>query len=196
MNLAVRFNKRSGDLYKLSNFYRSEFVYEGIKYRNVEAAFQAAKTRDIELKKEISFMLPRDAKRAGRSLVLRSGWEDVKYKIMVDVLMCKYTQNEDLKKILLSTGDALIIEDTTGWHDNIWGCCRCERCLGNEVSRNLLGQALMEVRAHLRGEINIIAVAVHRDKEVKIPIDLVYSLEADELRRCKEVLSLFYKYAE
>jgi ribA/ribD-fused uncharacterized protein len=82
---------------------------------------------------------------------LRSDWEDVKALLMIDVLHAKFTQHPELAKVLLSTGNATLVEDTTGWHDNTWGNCDCERC-ANIKGKNLLGKSLMEVRLRLKKE--------------------------------------------
>ena len=42
----------------LSNFYSAEVVHEGITYKNSEAAFQAAKTKDFRLRREFSELNP------------------------------------------------------------------------------------------------------------------------------------------
>jgi len=80
-------------------------------------------------------------------------WDDKKYQIMVNVLKYKFLQNQDLKSLLLSTGNSLIVEASP--YDDIWG-------IGlNEVTakkikiedwpgENLLGKALMEVRELLK----------------------------------------------
>ena len=70
---------------------------------------------------------------------------------MVDVLRAKFTQHEDLKKWLLETGNEELHEDTTGWHDNCWGNCECDKCK-NIPGKNLLGKALMQVRGELNNE--------------------------------------------
>ena len=70
---------------------------------------------------------------------------------MVDVCYAKFTQNEDLKDILLSTGNEELCENTTGWHDNIWGNCECPKCK-DIIGKNLLGKALMEVRDRIKEE--------------------------------------------
>lgn len=80
---------------------------------------------------------------------LREDWEKVKYDCMKITLRCKFTQNKNLKEKLLATKDAILIEDTTGWHDNIWGDCNCVRCK-NKKGENLLGKALMEIRDELK----------------------------------------------
>ena len=61
---------------------------------------------------------------------------------MKELLMAKFSQNEDLKKKLLDTGDATLIEGNT-WGDKYWGVCK-------GVGKNRLGELLMEVREELK----------------------------------------------
>ena len=77
-------------------------------------------------------------------------WEEVKDDVMLKVLRSKFRNNEDLRNKLLETGDAILIEGTTGWHDNYWGICSCEKCGG--VGKNMLGTLLMQVRDEMRSE--------------------------------------------
>ena len=76
-------------------------------------------------------------------LVVQSQIVETDYSTFV-----KMAENKELGEVLKSTGDASIVEDTTGWHDNLWGSCSCPRCDGI-TGQNLLGKALMEVRARL-----------------------------------------------
>ena len=134
---------------EFSNFYETTFVWDGREYHCSEAAFQSAKTLDPYERNKFMSLNGSASKKLGRSVVLRSDWEQVKFDIMVDVLMCKFTQDEHCQQLLLDTGDTYIIENTTRWHDNIWGNCDCERCQNIE-GQNLLGKALMLVRTRLR----------------------------------------------
>ena len=152
--MEIKFTKAHFKYGCFSNFVVTPFTYLGIEYTCGESAFQAQKSLDLEERKRIAKMLPSAAKKAGRSVPLRNDWERVKYNIMVDVVYCKFSQSPELKEILLSTGDAVLIEDTTGWHDNIWGNCDCPKCV-NKVGQNLLGKALMQVRETLRLEPNV-----------------------------------------
>ena len=80
-------------------------------------------------------------------------WNKVKYSIVLNGNYFKFTQNCDMRKFLLSTGDKILVEASP--LDTIWGIGLSEK---NETSRNpnswrgenLLGFALMEVRDELR----------------------------------------------
>lgn len=136
----------------LSNFYNCYLTYEGTIYHSTEAAFQAAKTLDISERERIARLSPSDAKKAGRKLVLRPDWEDVKDKVMYDVCLAKFTQNDSLrlKERLLATGNEALIEGNT-WHDNCWGNCSCDKCK-NIVGENRLGKILMKIREELKND--------------------------------------------
>jgi ribA/ribD-fused uncharacterized protein len=139
--------KFGGRQHPFSNYYPSTVAYEGLVFTTGEAAFQSAKTLDIGMRESFVGIDPGNAKGKGRRIPLRSDWEDVKYDVMLNVLRSKFCDPK-LSRLLCDTGDRLIIEDTTGWHDNIWGNCDCEKCADVE-GQNLLGKALMEVRAEL-----------------------------------------------
>ena len=140
-------NKFDGKYAFLSNYHPCAVFYEGIAYPSVEHAFQAAKTLDMTQRYEIANMkTPGAAKRAGRTLNLRSDWEEVKTQVMEDCLREKFRDTELLAK-LLGTGDHFLIEGTT-WHDQCWGICTCEKCGGN--GENRLGKLLMKIRDEYR----------------------------------------------
>lgn len=135
----------------LSNFYDAPCEFEGIVYPTVEHAFQAAKTLDIEKRKEFAAAsTPGKAKRMGRSVDLRSDWEEVKTDVMRDCLRSKFTE-PGLRKLLLATGSEELMEGNW-WHDNTWGNCLCDECL-NIPGRNMLGMLLMEIRKEIRYEV-------------------------------------------
>jgi len=133
----------------LSNFYSSKFLYQGTFWRTVEHAFQAAKSKDLEMSEEIrKAESPTEAKRIGHRVDLRPDWEEVKVDIMTELVFRKFDQNEGLKKKLLATGD-LKLEEGNTWHDNFWGNCYCSKC-NNIPGENVLGIILEEVRDELR----------------------------------------------
>ena len=133
----------------LSNFYLSRFLYHGTFWRSVEHAFQAAKCKDLEMNEYIhSLELPAEAKKIGRKVELRLDWEDVKIGIMADLILCKFTQNEELKNKLLKT-NSMYLEEGNWWHDNFWGNCYCDKCKDTK-GENILGIILIEVREYIK----------------------------------------------
>ncbi len=138
----------------LSNFYKCTVRFDGLVYKNSEAAFQSAKilgrTQDetLALREPFTFLNPSEAKRAGRRCILRSDWEAVKVDIMRDIIKSKFIDNKDLAKKLLETGDSVLVEGNT-WHDNYWGCCKCDKCASIK-KHNMLGMLLMELRELIR----------------------------------------------
>ena len=133
-----------GKYYFLSNFFPAEVTYNGLTYQNNEAAFQAQKTYSKEERIEFTTLEPRDAKRRGRRVRLRKDWEQVKDRIMEEIVRAKFSQNEELKEQLLATGDAQLVEGNR-WNDRYWGVD-----IRSGVGENHLGKILMEVRSELR----------------------------------------------
>lgn len=128
-----------GDYAYLSNFYTSYLLYEGIVYPSVEHAYQAAKTLDLVLRKEISdFLSPGQAKRVGQRLVIREDWEEVKLRVMGRLLLTKFRPSSMVAWKLELTGERELIEGNH-WGDTFWGVCKGE-------GRNELGKLLMAVR--------------------------------------------------
>ena len=129
----------------LSNFWMCNIEYEGIKYPSVEHAYQAAKTNDKEKQMIIAKLSTAvEAKKYGRILVVRKDWDDIKLEIMYTLVKKKFANNNILKRQLLATGDAILVEGNT-WGDVFWGVC-------NGVGENHLGKILMKVRQELLDE--------------------------------------------
>ena len=124
----------------LSNFYRCSVMYMGYEFTCAEAAFQAAKCPARAW--EFLTLGPSEAKKLGRSVVLRYGWSYIKIAIMRRIIYSKFSQNRYLLEKLLSTGNAILIEGND-WGDTYWGQV-------NEEGENNLGKILMEVRAEMK----------------------------------------------
>jgi ribA/ribD-fused uncharacterized protein len=125
----------------------TEVITYGARYRTVEHFFQASKAQSYEAHELVRRAPTADeAKHLGRSTWMRVDWDEVKYTYMLIGLRAKF-EDERLRAYLLGTGERLIAEDSPT--DDVWGI-RDER--GGYTGQNLLGQALMEVRAELRGE--------------------------------------------
>ncbi len=129
----------NGEYRFLSNFYLPSPVTDdmGLVYSSVEAAYQAAKSLDKEVRIPFTTMSPSQSKKFGKKVVLRPDWETVKISIMRGFLQQKFS-DPVLKQKLLDTGDQELIEGNW-WHDVWWGVC-------NGVGQNWLGKLLMEIR--------------------------------------------------
>jgi len=129
----------------LSNFYvPAPTMYDGVIYQvSSEHAYVAAKTLNPEERKFIlSIPTPKEVRRYGHHLALRCDWEDVKIGIMHTIVQDKFTRNKELRKKLLGTGDAELIERNT-WGDKFWGVC-------NGEGENHLGKILMSIRTEIK----------------------------------------------
>ena len=76
-------------------------------------------------------------------------WNREKYEIVKSGNLAKFSQDENLKEFLLSTGDKIIVEASP--YDSIWGIGMGAKDENIEDAtawkgENLLGFALMEVR--------------------------------------------------
>lgn len=132
----------SGEYDFLSNFYLYPITYEGKPYPTVEHAYQASKTSFPTAREVIRLArTPGQAKRLGREVPLRSGWEDLKLTIML-ILLRKKFRDHFLSQRLIATGDAILIEGNN-WGDRFWGA---ELVDTDWVGENKLGELLMQVR--------------------------------------------------
>ncbi len=141
----------------------SPMVIDGKEYLTAEHYMMYRKALcfgDIEsIDLIMSTPSPNDAKQVGRRVKNYDDriWSDVRYDIVVKGNYHKFTQNEEFKKILLSTDDAVIVEASP--HDTIWGIGLGEeskKCLDplKWCGQNLLGFAIMDVREIIRKEEN------------------------------------------
>jgi len=127
-----------------SNFSPHPVELKGRNWPTSEHYFQAQKFAGTEHEEAVRFAKsPMVAARIGRRRPLRSDWEAAKDDIMREVLRAKFSQHPDLWSLLLSTGDAQLVEHTK--NDRYWADA------GDGTGKNRLGQLLMELRAKLRG---------------------------------------------
>lgn len=145
----------------LSNWYPSDFVVDGVTYHDSEQYFMAGKARlfgDAEIEKAIlEAKDPKAYKALGRivSPFEPKIWDENKLEIMKKANLEKFSQNPELKKKLLATGDALLEEASP--KDKIWGI-GLDAKKASVTPKNawpgegLLGKVLMEVREELKGQ--------------------------------------------
>ena len=133
-----------GDYEFLSNFYPSPIKFENYICPTLEHAFQASKTSDSQVRKQIiQARTPSEAKSLGKKCKLIPNWQEIKLKVMMDLIRIKFSK-DPFKSRLLNTGDSELIEGNW-WGDKFWGVD--ER---TGVGKNNLGKILMEIREELK----------------------------------------------
>lgn len=162
----VRFYRASEKPYgAFSNLYRREIEFEGEKFATSEHAYQAGKARKPEVRKWLmEAPSPALLAMAAHGLYvwdINSDWSKIKFDRMKRVLQAKFTQHEDLKQLLLSTGTARLVESATVDNavNRLWGEV-------NGVGKNKLGELLMEVRAELAA--SPVPATIKRKAEPKV----------------------------
>ena len=145
---------RGGPHEAFSNFAATPFVMAAwhaelgdVTFATGEHAFQAAKAATLDEHEAIrAARTPMGAKQAGRRVTLPHDWSSRRAHVMLTVVRAKFA-GDALRELLLSTGDALLAEDSP--YDALWGC-RDRR--GGYTGANQLGRALMRVRDELRAQ--------------------------------------------
>jgi ribA/ribD-fused uncharacterized protein len=143
----IRFYRLNEPYGELSNFSPHSIELKGRTWPTSEHYFQAQKFAGTEHEESIrQAKSPMIAARMGRSRErpLRTDWEAVKDDIMREALQAKFMKHPKLRSLLLSTGDAQLVEHTT--NDRYWADG------GDGTGKNRLGQLLMELRTQLRGQ--------------------------------------------
>ena len=145
----------------LSTFNKAEpFKYNEIEYPTVEHAFHAQKLADNDPKvDEYRFALstnvndiltPSAAKKFGgkdsfkeNDFTLRNDWDDVKLKIMEEIIRDYYISNTELIDKLIKTNNKLLVHKGFGIN-TFWGVDK------NNEGRNNQGNILMKLREEFK----------------------------------------------
>ncbi len=139
MDAILFYGHKNGRYKCFSNWYSCSFTYQGYTWSNSEQALMYFKSFDKEYQKKIKKANnPAVAKKLGRQVKLRPDWDQVKLSLMIEILYAKFSQNADLKEILLNTNGVKIHEDC---NDPWWGGGP-----NYPGGRDYLGRALMSVR--------------------------------------------------
>lgn len=149
-----------------SQWYPSEFLETSIldskkyRFKNCEQYMMFNKAIVFNDRESASKILgetnPKLIKQYGRQVknYNETKWSQIKELIVYKGNLAKFTQNSDLAKKLLDTGNSIIAEASP--YDKIWGIGLSENDPKAQVpnewkGENLLGKALMKVRDTLRG---------------------------------------------
>lgn len=151
----IRFYRANEKPYGVfSNLYKRTLTFEGVEYQTSEHAYQAGKARKESVRKWLmDAPSPSLLAMAAHGLYVwdvAPDWSKTKFDRMRGVLYAKFTQHDDLRELLLSTGDARLVEVATVDNavNRLWGEV-------NGVGKNMLGVLLMELREKLRAELNV-----------------------------------------
>jgi len=143
----------------LFHFHPAPFVLDGETWPDVEHYYQAQKSLDSAYRQAVrEAPTPGDAKRLAahplapgkqakkswfrtHDSLPRPDWHDVKLDLMRAADWAKFSQNPDLARLLLETGDAELVEDSP--FEPFWGAGP------DGGGQNWAGRVLMEVRARL-----------------------------------------------
>jgi ribA/ribD-fused uncharacterized protein len=136
----------------------SEFVVDGERYTCAEQFMMAEKARlfqDEEVRARIlATESPREHKKLGRKVrgFSEARWVASREEIVYRGNIAKFSQNPDMLRQLLATGDRILVEASP--LDRIWGIgLRGDDPRASDRASwqglNLLGEALMRVRATL-----------------------------------------------
>ena len=146
----IRFYRSNEKPYGVfSNLYRRSVAFEGIEFATAEHAYQAGKARKPEVREWLlSAPSPALVAMAAHGLYtwdIVPKWSLTKFDRMRAVLRAKFSQHDDLRDVLLATGNARLVESATVDNEvnRLWGEV-------NGKGKNMLGVLLMEIRDDLR----------------------------------------------
>lgn len=140
-----------------------DFIIDGITYNCAEQYMMAEKARNFPgneslLKTILTETDPSKHKKYGRQVKNYDDkiWNNKRKDVVVKGNLAKFSQNENLKRYLLNTGDKVLVEASP--YDGIWGIRMKMTDSGvydprNWKGANLLGFALMEVRDEIKNNI-------------------------------------------
>lgn len=141
------FYSHNSPYYELTNVYPAAISVGGKIWQSSEHFYQAMKFTDAALQEEI-----RQSKTSRQALAIadkyrnhvRADWRQIHMSIMALGVYTKFAQYEQLSKLLLGTGNKVLIQDS-GHKDILFGAG------ARYTGRNYLGRILMLVRVMLGG---------------------------------------------
>ena len=142
-----------------SQWYKAPMTIDKMEYNSCEQYMMHQKALlfgDSEIAELImNESNPKEQKKYGRMIKNfdKSVWDKNCLAIVYEGNLAKFSQNEDLKEEMLSTGNRIFVEASP--FDNIWGIGMSEDSEGIEnpsfwLGLNLLGQALTLVKQEIQ----------------------------------------------
>lgn len=141
----IKFYRANGKYGFLSNLYKVQIEFEGIKFPTTEHAYQYGKFKDKDAR-EWAMKSPNPHLLSVLAHGLFSwdivkNWNNIKVDRMYNVLKIKFS-NDELKQKLLETGNSILIENSKS--DSFWGIGKKGK------GKNMLGKHLMKIREEIR----------------------------------------------
>lgn len=99
-----------------SNFFECSITFQENKFPSSEHAFMWAKATHFGDTKTAKLILkapsPKEAKKLGRAVTPFDPvqWDLVSFDLMVEILVCKFSQNPAVKKLLLRNNGKIFVE--------------------------------------------------------------------------------------
>ncbi|BFU24632.1 protein T24A6.7, putative [Entamoeba histolytica HM-3:IMSS] len=142
----------------LGNWYPSEFDYDGIHYYFCEQFLMGCKAKlfgdDQIFKLILDSRNPYEMKKLGKKVkgFNQEVWDEYKAAVMFEGGLAKFTQNPQLRRFLMETGDDILVEASK--FDAVWGIKMEESDeRANDphqwCGENILGFTLMSIRDYL-----------------------------------------------
>lgn len=146
---------------EFSSFYDTTFKLDDVEYKSAEHAFQAIKAKTFgdeeHFKKILKAKSAQSAKSFGKKVEKfdETVWNEKKDDVMRQILRAKFSQNPDIRKKLLDSGDKILAEANP--RDTYWGIgTSASTSIAKTPSKwkgqNKLGKMLMELRDELIAE--------------------------------------------
>jgi ribA/ribD-fused uncharacterized protein len=157
----VHFFSKEPENKEFSNFYETKFTLDGVEYNSAEHAYQAIKAKTFgdeeHFKKIVKAKSAQSAKSFGKKVAGYNEelWAAKKDETMKSVLRAKFTQNLDIRKKLMETGEKVLANSDS--RDKYWGTgTSASTTMAKDPSKwkgeNKLGKFIMELRAELKAE--------------------------------------------
>jgi ribA/ribD-fused uncharacterized protein len=164
---AIYFYNKKESYYAFTNFFPSEVYADGFIWPTSEHYYQAMKFT-THLKIQWQIVVKKTAREVYQLVryeeeldpeIIDKDWKQRSLNTMIKIVWLKFNQHQRLKKLLLNTGDSILVEDTKKANnpkerDAFYGAGE------NYKGKNWLGCILMAVRDKLREQDNAISKPV------------------------------------
>lgn len=189
---AIYFYNDNEPYYEFTNFWPQDITIDGKLWPTNEQYYQAMKFNDGKLQETIR-QFKTDSSGSGprkafdfakqHAADVRSDWQKISLDIMRKAIHAKFTQHADLSKLLLATGNKMLVEDA-GAKDAFYGA-------GADYNgQNWLGRILMELRNSFYAKKTSQLQPQVQPQSEKQPVSLAVELQnlAQVLRHLESVL--------